>query len=549
VDRAEQVAFLRTVDAVAGLLGVPAGSTPAGRLVVTRLLTSMFALLVNDAAEEEQRQAERCVAALTPREVSGEAAVRRWLTSACRRRAEVYDWECDEEWQRIGPGHDAWALLELGPLARRIRLWTATARISAVALGAAMGVGAHQIRHWAYGRSVPGGEDREALAAAMGVHPRWLAAERDHSADSDLYLYGRCPCESGAGYAFGAVAAAGAELVVRWCRACAQPLLSAGDAGLVPLPPQEGDDLPEDYTDFTAVYSDGNMEWSGPWPHGLWCPGTDNRQRGPVRLPPLLARPPLTAPRPAEPAPPAAAAMPARRTTGPAGPVPAPGVDRDGVQKIQAFLEWVGGGRRLTGKGQLKLADARMLVENLPSGDVWDQDEFGHQYPTRSSYELSHLQRLLRWTTRGWLLEVDGDVLVPLPGTADLVQDLPELVGVLTRALPEVAGEDRAGFWAEPRDLDLALATVWQVLGAPDGPVGQRAVCGAVWDELTDYGEDPFQDPAGAEDALRRATGRLIVLCEDLGLVHRPGEDLLELTEAGRRAPWAQDGNWSQDRG
>jgi len=197
----------------------------------------------------------------------------------------------------------------------------------------------------------------------------------------------------------------------------------------------------------------------------------------------------------------------------------------------------------------LKLADARMLVENLPSGDVWDQDEFGHQYPTRSSYELSHLQRLLRWTTRGWLLEVDGDVLVPLPGTAELVHDLPELAGVLTRALPEVASEDRAGFWAEPRDLDLALATVWQVLGAPDGPVGQRAVCGAVWDELTDYGEDPFQDPAGAEDALRRATGRLIVLCEDLGLVHRPGEDLLELTEAGRRAPWAQDGNWSQDRG
>ena len=558
-DRSEELRFLRMVDAVAALLGGPAGGTPAGRLVVRRLVTSMFALLVDNAAAEEERRAEACMAALQLTDVSTEAAVRRWLAAACRERAEEYDWDCEEEWHRIGPDHGAWALLDLDPLARRLRLWTATARISAVALGKTMGVGAHQIRHWAYGRSLPSGEHREALTEAMGVHPAWLAAGRDHSADSDLYLYGRCPCETGAGYALGAVAGSGAELVVRWCRGCAQPLLSTGDAGLVPLPPQDGDDLPGSYPDFRAVYSNGNMEWSGPWPHGLWCPGPNNRQRGAVRLPPLLSRPPLTAPRPAEPVPPAGAAKERRRSVGAAGPVPSPVSGRAGVMKIQAFLAWVGGGRRLTGNGQLKLADARMLVEKLPSGDVWDPVEFGFQNRTRSSAELPHLQRLMAWTTRCRLLEVDGDVLVPMPGTAELVQDLPKLVRMLTKALPEVARKDLAGYWdltplSEQEDLDLALAAIWQVLGRAFGPVGEHLLGDGVWNELTDYGADPFEEPAEAEKAVRRDVRRLLTLCEDVGLVHRLDDGLVELTEAGLRAPFGDsdpddDDDPARDRG
>ncbi|MFC9654240.1 helix-turn-helix domain-containing protein, partial [Streptomyces sp. NPDC056937] len=321
-------------------------------------------------------------------------------------------------WGEVGDDHDVWTLLALGPFPRRLRLWTNAVKLSAPALGAAIGVGAHQIRHWASGRTLPSAEHRIALAEAMHVHPAWLAAARDHSGDSDLYLYPRCPCQTGAAFTRDVVATAQAELSVRWCRGCGQPSMSAGYGGLLPLPligltdpPSAGPDEP---FAFHAVHTKSGSDLSAPWPHGLWSPGPDSRQRGPVRVPGLLTRPPLTPPQPAPPPPPPV--VRARRAPRRGGRAPDAEVARSSLEKIQAFLQWIGDGQPLTVTGQLRLADARMLVEALPTGDVWDPIEFEYQTRTRSSAELPHLQRIVSWTLRSGLLTVDGDHLVPAPG-------------------------------------------------------------------------------------------------------------------------------------
>lgn len=552
-DKAEQFAFLRGVDAVAGLLTVPAGSSPAGRLVVTRLLASMFELVADSDVEEEIERAQRCADGLAAKDTASEANVRQWLIRACRQRAQDHNWDFqDGEWGSVGEDHDAWTLLGHGPLPRRLRLWTNAAKLSAPALGAAIGVGAHQIRHWASGRTLPSAEHRTALAAAMGVHPAWLAAARDHSADSDLYLYPRCPCATGAGFTRDVVESAQAELSVRWCRGCSQPSLSAGAGALVPLPltglthpPSAGPDQP---LAFNAAHPDNGRDLSAPWPHALWCPGPDSRRRGPVRIPDLLTRPPITPP-PSLPAPPPTPVpVVRRRPLRHSGQAPAAAVARSGPQKIQAFLRWIGDGRHLTVTGQLRLADARMLVQALPTGDAWDPVEYGHQYRTRSSAELPHLQRILSWTTLAGLLTVDGDLLVPAPGVDPRrFEALPDLVQRLTDALPTVAlGHLTQCQLLSPIGADngvrVALAVVRDVLLHAAKPVTETVIGDVLWRELTCDVQDPIEEdePGEPERTVRRDLGRILVLCQDLALVERSA-DLLSLTQTGRTLPWAAE--------
>ncbi|MFJ2218195.1 hypothetical protein ACIQVO_38350 [Streptomyces sp. NPDC101062] len=536
---------------MAGLLTLPAGNGPAGRLVVTRLLVSMFELLTAGEVEEELERAERCVEGLTATDTASEATVRQWLTRACRDRVQDHNWDFEEgEWGSVGDDHDVWTLLVLGPFARRLRLWTNAVKLSAPALGAAMGVGAHQIRHWASGRTLPSADHRTALAEAMGVHPAWLAAARDHSGDSDLYLYPRCPCHTGAGFTRDVVETAQAELSVRWCRGCGQPSVSAGTGGLLPLPvaeltrpPSAGSDEP---FAFHAVHTKSGRDLSAPWPHGLWCPGADARQRGPVRIPDLLTRPPVTRPLPAPPPPPRQPVV-RRRTRRHDGQVPAAAVTRSGPAKIQAFLRWIGDGRHLTVTGQLRLADARMLVDALPTGDAWDPVEYGYQCRTRSSAELPHLQRIVSWTRLAGLLVIDGDLLAPAPGVDPRrFEDLPALVRTLAEALPAVAVHHLTtqaqllSPIAEDEGVHLALAVVRHVLLRAVEPVAETVVGDVLWRELTCDGEDPFEEdePGEAERTVRRDLGRLLVVCQDLALVDRTAE-LLALTETGRVLRWA----------
>lgn len=544
--RSEQLAFLRVLDAVTALLVTPAGRERAGLLVAERLLASAFELLGGEDFHHEAARAGRRLARLTPQDTADEAAARNWLREALRERAQAINaplWEGERGWIDLRE-HDAWTLLDLNPFSRRLRIWTATTRANATALGSALGIGPHQIGHWAAGRSRPSDPDRAALAAALGVHPAWLAAERDHSADGDLYLYRACPCGSGAALVPGTAERSAyrgedaGDVLVLWCSGCGQPHAALGTSALIPLPVTDLTELPAEYPYYRAARVDRGNVLEQAWPHALWCPGPDTVERGRIRVPPLLTVPPFTPAAPAPPAPPPVR-RPVRRQPLDGGPVPQAGVERTGVERIQALLLWVGAGRRLTGKGKLKLADARMLVEALPTGDQWD---FYYDFPsrTRSSAQLPHLTRLLGWGTESGLLEVTGGLLAPARDCTDVFHDLPALSRTLIAALPRKALCHLNDCWvlsplSLPEDLARALTVLWRILRDASEPISPTAIADAIWEELTDGEDAAFEDPKGAEAAVRRDVTQLLVLSRDVDLLTDVG-DLLQLTATGRQA-------------
>jgi hypothetical protein len=392
---------------------------------------------------------------------------------------------------------------------------------------------------------MPSDADRAALAAALAVHPAWLVRDRDHSADSDLYLYRVCPCGSGAALVPGAAQRSAyrswdAEHVrVLWCTGCGQPHAALGESGLIPLPLTELTEPPDRYPNYRAALVERASELEQAWPHALWCPGPDTVRRGPVRVPALLTVPPFT---PAAPAPATARALAAAARRPPIGGGTAPqrGVERTGVERIQALVLWVGRGRRLTDKGLLKLADARMLVDALPSDDEWDPVEFGREWRTRSSARLPNLTRLLAWSTESGLLRGADGVLAPTADHTGLLHDLPALTRTLIAALPRMALRDLnhcrvLSPLSLPDELALALAMLWQVLQDCPGPIAPTAIEDAIWDALDDDSTAPFQEPERAEAVVRRDVKQLLLLSRDLDLVAEDG-DLLHLTATGRRS-------------
>lgn len=81
---------------------------------------------------------------------------------------------------------------------------------------------------------------------------------------------------------------------------------------------------------------------------------------------------------------------------------------------------------------------------------------------------------------------------------------------------------------------------LWQHLADADDPVPAAAVGDAVWAAIgtDEYGEDAFADPKGAEQVVRRDTGSLLRLCQDIGLV-RSHDGGLVLSQFGRSRRWA----------
>ena len=68
------------------------------------------------------------------------------------------------------------------------------------------------------------------------------------------------------------------------------------------------------------------------------------------------------------------------------------------IARFESLREYLGdSGRALTKKGNLRVADARELVELLDTGDEFDPEFAGHASTTRSSEQLPRLAFLLEW--------------------------------------------------------------------------------------------------------------------------------------------------------
>ena len=88
--------------------------------------------------------------------------------------------------------------------------------------------------------------------------------------------------------------------------------------------------------------------------------------------------------------------------TGPGPDVRGSAADRPlGVlSQIRSSLGWVGAGGKLTRAGRLTLADERMLVDLLDTGNVIEPVVWSRVFPTKSSKELRYLNLLVEWAVR-----------------------------------------------------------------------------------------------------------------------------------------------------
>jgi hypothetical protein len=93
------------------------------------------------------------------------------------------------------------------------------------------------------------------------------------------------------------------------------------------------------------------------------------------------------------------------------------------VHQLRAFAEWVGSGRQLTATGQLKLVDARVLVDLLDTGDVVDPVVGKRTFRTTTSAELRGLTTLVEWARRIRLIRVVKNRLVTVAKFKPLLDD------------------------------------------------------------------------------------------------------------------------------
>lgn len=268
---------MRAVDALCGVLS--AGPVePARQIIASRALAAIEQELFPFTSDEElQEAADATVLATESGSWTGDVAVRAWLSDVLHEHADDYNACMDDEDRIDAADHPLWPLLDLAPLARRLRLFQAATGKSAAQLASGLGVGSQKVRHWVAGRSLPAQAERAGLAAQLGIHPGWLAPDRDLQPDIQLYRARVCLCGDGGSWTRGSLdpnepqwfdSAAEMDAAVRWCEGCGQPWLRDQDGWLLPLPPGGEDEVPAELLPHGPSVAE--RDFDEPWPPAVW---------------------------------------------------------------------------------------------------------------------------------------------------------------------------------------------------------------------------------------------------------------------------------------
>ncbi len=175
---------------------------------------------------------------------------------------------------------------------------------------------------------------------------------------------------------------------------------------------------------------------------------------------------------------------PARRPGLP--PMPLPGDDEVAASKVAApilrmfedLAGFVGSGRKLTQTGNLTLADARVLVDLLGTGEAMDETVGDRTFKTKSAAELPRLTLVFAWAKKAGILRiVHGKVVATKRGLAlgrDPVGSFDRAVDGLLALGPLQAQRDPDGWfaWTEVnRLLDQMSVRLLIAPYAAHGPV------------------------------------------------------------------------------
>ncbi|WP_030274334.1 transcriptional regulator [Streptomyces sp. NRRL B-24484] len=302
-NKGRELRALRAVDAASALLVVGIGE--AGMAVLQRLLATVFECGAGGtSAAVELSRAGDALIGLPLDTPQPEAAARAWLAEAHRQRALERAQETGvdpDQAQEELLKHHAWALHQLDPLARRIRLVHASTGRTAAEVSRAARLEGHLLARWSRGATRPDAGQRRALARALGLAPGWLGVQRDTVPDTVLYQSdGSCPCGVGAAR-FAAGTLDERPLNAAWgklglfCTGCGQPYLVEPDGRFHPVPGIGTGRYAHQFGAIAdGVQPDGwlGAELSRPWPLAHWYSPDGLNRRGVLQIPEIYRSPP-----------------------------------------------------------------------------------------------------------------------------------------------------------------------------------------------------------------------------------------------------------------
>lgn len=198
--------------------------------------------------------------------------------------------------------------------------------------------------------------------------------------------------------------------------------------------------------------------------------------------------------------------------------------------QMLALSDFFGEGRPLTKKGNLKLADARTLVEMLDTGDQLDETIGDHTYHVRSAEDLPELDGLVEWAKAARVVRV---VKGSLQGTAafrklarDPVAGLDRLVDVLFEAGPLLARRP----WVVPVlaglevFVDAAVTSVVMAAYDSDQPLDFDTLVVDIAAQAVRFVDLPeWMTPESVEDLVRRDLADALRGLGDTGVLIHSG--------------------------
>lgn len=223
---------------------------------------------------------------------------------------------------------------------------------------------------------------------------------------------------------------------------------------------------------------------------------------------------------------------------------------------LTGLVGYVGDGLALTQKGNLKLADAKALVDTLGTGDVYDEAIGDRVFKTKSATELPTLDLVLELAVTAGLLE-RSTRLRPGPDLGALDDPLDTVMAAWVN-LVTVCGptehwyrDNRYGFGWYAEVLDEQLLPLCVALA--NGPIPIDAAAGQLWDVILEEHDLPDVDDAKLDfhrESVTFSLRRALDILSDIGVVAVTGVDevasaaglprrqggQVELTDLGR---WA----------
>lgn len=224
------------------------------------------------------------------------------------------------------------------------------------------------------------------------------------------------------------------------------------------------------------------------------------------------------------------------------------------VHQVAGLLRWVGAGRKLTATGALTLADARILVEALGTGDEMDPRIGEATFRTKTSAELLNLGLIVAWARAAGLVRTVKGRLVPVKKSAALIEDPPGLWLRLFEVFPRLEPAFLPPGWGESflrAQFTVGAEVLLSALHTHPGAAGLDELNDRTWQAVTARYALGHTSEVHLETARRcndRDVRRTLATLTRLGAVTMT-EESAALTPAGRYASGSRRGELHRTHG